>query len=205
MCNDYRVHLDIADIASDFGAELKIKINYSAEVFPGRPGLVVAGGELKAMSWGFPRAQISKKTGNPLKPRPVNNARGDDQRYNPFWRESFHERRCLIPVSQWAEAYGEAGSMCKAWYRPMGQELFAVAGIWRPTDEWADAYSMVMVPASPEMIDIHDRMPVILTRDEWRMWTEGSPAEAFPLIKTWQGPLESVRSNERWGTTSPIS
>ena len=28
--------------------------NAPAEVFPGRPGLVVAGGELRSMVWGFP-------------------------------------------------------------------------------------------------------------------------------------------------------
>jgi hypothetical protein len=32
---------------------------------------------LEAMTWSFPRHALSKRTGLPLKPKPVNNARDD--------------------------------------------------------------------------------------------------------------------------------
>lgn len=197
------MHADPAQIAIDTGSQLKIRLNFSAEVFPGYTGLVVAEGELRAMTWGFPRAQRSKKTGQPLKPRPVCNARGDDNRDSPFWRDSFQRRRCLIPATHWAEPQGPKGAMTKTWYRPAGQDLFYVAGIWRPTAEWGDAYSMVMVDASAEMIEVHDRMPVILRPDELRQWTDGSAVDAFALIRTWQGPLDMDASSERWGSSPP--
>ena len=66
--------------------------NAGHEVYPGYSGLVVvkgqAGGgkptELRSMTWGFPLVLVAKqnrrsrdngKNGQPLKPKPVNNAR----------------------------------------------------------------------------------------------------------------------------------
>lgn len=204
MCNDYRMNKSLGVLAVDTGSHLKIQLNFSAEVFPGRTGVVIAQNELRAMTWGFPRKNISKRTGLPLKPSPVNNARDDrllDKRWP--WRESFEQRRCLIPVTQWAEAQGEKGRMTKTWYRPAGQELFCCAGIWRPTDEWGDAYSMIMVDASAEMLEVHDRMPVILRREDWATFTDGSPADAFELVKTWHGPLDMDATDEKWGSEAP--
>jgi hypothetical protein len=32
------------------------------------------------------------------------------------------------------------------------------------TEEWGDTYTMVMVESSPQMREVHDRMPVIFAR-----------------------------------------
>nr|WP_233998152.1 SOS response-associated peptidase family protein [Erythrobacter sp. QSSC1-22B] len=95
------------------------------------------------MIWGFPLTLKSKKTGQPLKPKPVKNARAD--KLDSFmWRYSFAERRCLIPMTRFAEAEGESGSKTRTWFSLPDQDVFVVAGIWRDTDEWGSAYSMVM-------------------------------------------------------------
>jgi hypothetical protein len=51
------------------------------EVYPGYPGMVIREVEgrrvLQAKACGFPRKRISKKTNQPLKPSPTNNARDD--------------------------------------------------------------------------------------------------------------------------------
>jgi putative SOS response-associated peptidase YedK len=114
--------------------------NFGEEVYPGYPGVVVTEGRARTMTWGFPLAMKSKKTGLPLKPKPVNNAR-EDKLATPFWRDSFAKRRCLIPVTAWAEAEGEKGRMTRTWHALPDHDLFAVAGVWRPTAEWGDAYT----------------------------------------------------------------
>lgn len=150
---------------------------------------------LQSMSWGFPvRLKSMKPTS---KPKAVNNAR-DDKLGTPFWRQSFESRRCIIPVTQWAEAEGETGRMTRTWYSLPDVDVMAIAGIWRPTDEWGDCYSMVMVDASAEMSDVHDRMPVILAPDDWARWMVAAPGEAFGLVRTWSGPLVVERSAEAW-------
>jgi putative SOS response-associated peptidase YedK len=197
VCNLYRMTKGADEVARLFGAIAPIGANVAAEIYPGYPGLVVAGGELRAMTWGFPLALKSKKTGEPLKPKPVNNAR-EDKLGTAFWRDSFAKRRCVIPASQWCEAEGERGRMTRTWYSIHGQDLFAVAGVWRPTAEWGDAYSMVMVDGCPQMADVHDRMPVLLTKDEWDLWTRGAPEEAIALARTCHTELAVDRSPELW-------
>ena len=60
--------------------------------------------------------------------------------------------------------------MTRTWYSLPGDDPFAVAGLWRATEEWGDAYTMVMVESSPQMREVHDRMPVILPPEAWPAW-----------------------------------
>lgn len=198
MCNLYRMTAKEAEAAKLFGAAFTPGANYGAEVWPGYPGLVAVEGELRAMSWGFPRHAFSKKTGKPLKASPVNNARDDKLRVYAIWRDSFRERRCLIPMTQWCEPEGADRRNTRTWYSLPDTEVFAVAGIWRPTDEWGDAYAMVMVDGCEQMSDVHDRMPTILRGEDWTRWTQGTPEEAFALLRTWDLPLTVDRTDEPW-------
>ncbi len=63
------------------------------------------------MTWGFPLA-MKGKSGQPLKPKPVNNAR-TGKLDGGFWRPSFQARRCLIPVTEFAKAEGERGAITR--------------------------------------------------------------------------------------------
>ncbi|KHL24987.1 hypothetical protein PK98_14185 [Croceibacterium mercuriale] len=197
MCNLYRMNTAHAEAARLFHAGTAQLANAAAEVYPGYPGLVVAAGELRSMAWGFPLAQTSKKTGQPLKPRPVNNARTD--KLDSFmWRYSFQERRCLIPVTEFAEAEGEKGAMTRTWFALPDQPTFAVAGIWRNTDDWGPAYSMVMTEACIHVEGVHDRMPVILAPADWDRWTGGTPAEALGLCVPYAGEMTIRSTADRW-------
>jgi len=197
MCNLYRMRKSSEEVAAWSGVMGAGNANFAAEVYPGYPGLVIADGAVRAMTWGFPLSLKSKKTGKALKPKPVNNAR-EDKLATPFWRDSFTRRRCLIPVTAWAEAEGQPGRMTRTWYSLPGDDLFAVAGIWRRTEEWGDAYSMVMVDGCEQMADVHDRMPTILRREDWPGWIHGPPEVAFGLIRVWNGPLFVERTDELW-------
>ena len=197
MCNLYRMRRSISEVGLWASAMTQGAPNYAEEVYPGYPGLVITGGEVRAMTWGFPLAMKSKRTGKPLKPKPINNAR-EDKLATPFWRDSFARRRCLIPVTAWAEAEGETGRMTRTWYSLPGEDLFAVAGIWRATEEWGEAYSMVMVDGCAQMADVHDRMPTILQREDWDQWLNGEPGEAFELVRTCTLPLSIERTSEPW-------
>lgn len=196
MCNLYRLRANQAEVAHIFAAEAVPGVNHADEVYPGYPGLVVAHGRVGAMNWGFP-VVLKGKQGQPLKPKPVTNAR-DDKLHTPFWRDSFARRRCLIPVSQWAEPEGEAGRMTRTWYGMPGGEVFAIGGIWRQTAEWGQTYAMVMVESSALMTDVHDRMPVVLRQDQWGAWLEGEPEAAFAMCRTWPGSLSIERTGDRW-------
>jgi putative SOS response-associated peptidase YedK len=205
MCNLYRMTKNKAEVAAWFGAVDSLGgANFVDEVFPGYPGLVVAEGELRSMVWGFPFAQTSKKTGEPLKPRPVNNAR-TDKLDGFFWRQSFEQRRCLILLTAWAEAEGPAGSKTRSWMSLPGGELFAAAGVWRQSNEWGAVYSMVMTDAEGPAAAVHSRMPVVLASEDHGVWTTGAPEQARALCSAWRGDLMIERSGEPWSGRGQVA
>lgn len=204
MCNLYRMTKKASEVAAWFGAvEGAGDANFAAEVYPGYTGLVVADGAVRAMTWGFPLALKGAK-GQPLKPKPVNNARAD-KLGTVFWRHAFENRRCLIPLTAWAEAQGDKGRMTRTWLNLPDAPLFATAGVWRPSDEWGACYSMVMThSAGSDAAAVHERMPVLLAPEDQARWLGGTPDEALGLCRTWEGPLTIDRTPKPWarGTAS---
>lgn len=196
VCNLYRMRAKDAEIAQLFRAKGSTGANFAEEVYPGYSGLVVAEGAVRVMTWGFPLS-LTGKQGQKLKPKPINNAR-EDKLYTAFWRDSFAKRRCLIPVSEWAEAEGVKGQMTRTWYGIADEPVFAVAGLWRPTVEWGEAYSMVMVDGCEQMADVHDRMPVVLAAGDWNVWLAGTADEAFALCQTCNRRLAVERTDTFW-------
>jgi putative SOS response-associated peptidase YedK len=71
-------------------------------IFPGHTAPVVrlaedGQRELENMSWGFVLPQKGRA------PRRVTNTRDDKARSSRFWHPCFEQRRCLVPVSSFAE------------------------------------------------------------------------------------------------------
>ena len=204
MCNLYRMTKNADEVAKWFDAINELGgANFAEEVFPGYPGSVVAEGRLQQMTWGFPLV-MKGKNGQPLKPKPVNNAR-TDKLDSFFWRYSFEERRCLIPVTAWAEAEGPKGGKTRSWLSRPDAELFAVAGVWRDSEEWGRCYSMVMTDAAGLAAEVHTRMPVLLARGDHAAWTDGSPEDARALCKPWDGELTLDRTGQPWSGRGQVS
>lgn len=183
------------------------------EVFPKGMAPVVrldAGGgrELIEMRWGFLTPQVSKRTGKPIKPRAWNNARDDKLRSSGLWRQSFEQRRCLVPVTSFNETKGRQPAT-DYWFAlegddPSGRPLFAFAGLWR--QEQADlreegesglTHTVITTEANDLIRPIHakGRMPVILNAANYETWLTGSSEEAGALIRTYPpGRMRIVRS-----------
>lgn len=178
MCNLYTTKTSAAEVAAYFRAKMPVSSNVSAgEVYPGGPGLVVReqGGEriLKGMTWGFPLAQKSKKTGQPIKPKPVNNI-ADLTSF--MWRfiGDKPEHRCIIPMTGFCEAEGEKGAKTRTWFSVSSQPIFAWAGMWKDSPEWGPVYSGLMTDCNEAVRPVHERMPVLLHEEDYDVWLRGS-------------------------------
>ncbi|MEP2737269.1 MAG: SOS response-associated peptidase family protein [Erythrobacter sp.] len=204
MCNLYRMTKGKDEVASWFDAVDRMSgANFGSEVYPGYLGAVVAEGAVRSMNWGFPLVMKGKR-GQPLKPKPVNNAR-TDKLDSFFWRESFAERRCLIPMTGWAEAQGAKGAMTRTWMSLPDVPLFAAAGVWRISDEWGACFSMVMTDSSgSQSAEIHARMPVILAPGDYEAWVAGDPNNAINLCQAFTGQLNVDRTDEGWTRTVKV-
>ena len=198
MCNLYRMTKPVSEVAAWFDAVAAAEgANFAEEVYPGYPGLVVADGAVRPMTWGFPLVLKGAK-GQLLKPKPVNNAR-TDKLGTFFWRHSFEERRCLIPLTAWAEAEGAKGRMTRTWLSLPDAPFLAAAGVWRQSEEWGACYAMVMTDSEgSDAAAVHTRMPVLLAPGDQAMWTGGTPDEALALCQAWRGPLAINRTPDPW-------
>lgn len=208
MCNLYTVRKSAAEVAAHFGVDDPVWSNAGEEVYPGYPGLVVREVEgkrvMQSMVWGFP---LRLKTMSPTaKPKPVNNIA--DLRKN-MWvglaRKA--EGRCLIPLTGFAEAEGAKGAKTRTWFSIKDEPIFAWAGLWRDSAEWGPVYSGVMTDCNEAIRPVHDRMPVLLCRDEYDRWLRGS----FDEILAFQGRcfpdhlISMDRTTEPWSKRKGVS
>lgn len=203
MCNLYRMTKNANEVANWFAAvEATAGANFAAEVYPGYTGLVIAEGAVRAMTWGFP-FPITRSNGETIRIRPVNNARSD-KLDTYFWRAAFGRRRCLIPLTAWAEAQGERGQMTRTWLSLPEAPLVAAAGVWRPSEAWGDCYAMVMTDSAGSAAEaVHDRMPVLLAPEDQVRWLAAPPDEALSLCAPWSGPIAIDATFEPWSKRAP--
>lgn len=200
MCNRAE-RGDTQKVLNLFGAKKGARFNEGPrQVHPAQPGTVIRlqDGErvLEQMTWGFPLAQKSKKTGKTLKPKPVNNARFD--KLSVFWKRwAIHPpNRCLIPTARFAEAIGESGRMTEAWITVKDQPIFAWAGLWTNSDEWGGVYTGVMTEACIELTDIHDRSPVIIDPEHWDRWLRAPLEELYQFDQPYPGERLTVECTD---------
>jgi putative SOS response-associated peptidase YedK len=180
MCNLKKLAAPTKEVADLFGALDKSGNAGPGEVYPGQIGLVVTQQSevrtLEPMTWGFPlvtaemRTRAATKSSTP-RPKPVNNARMDNMG-SPFWRRWFENpaQRCLIPITEFAEAAGEKGRKTRTWFSLKGQPVFAWAGLWRDSPEWGKVYTGCMTNANEAIQPFHERMPVLLEPNQWQQW-----------------------------------
>lgn len=202
MCNRYAPG-ETHRIEDYFSAKRLREYNAGpAIVHPRDPGWVVReiDGErvIEQMTWGFP-VYLRGKSGQPLKPRPVNNARFD--KLGAFWKRwaANPANRCLIPAAAYAEAVGPSGSMTTTWLSVKDKPVFAWAGLWRPSDEWGECYTGVMTDHAPELAAIHDRSPVILDPQDWEIWLRAPFEELARFDRPYAAArMRVTRTNILW-------
>src|SRR5262245_35669793 len=165
-------------------------------IFPGYVAPVVRlrdDGErdLVLMNWGFVLLQDGRT------PKRVTNVRDDTILVSKFWRGSFEERRCLVPATSFCEPNGDVKPATWHWFAINGREprpIFAFPGIWRryqgPVKKDGpkidiEVYAFLSTAPNKLVASInHERMPVLLTREEeFKIWLSGSPEDALALAR----------------------
>ena len=198
MCNLYSLNKKRDAIARHFRVSHNRTVAFepTRAIFPRHVAPVVriaADGEreLVNLSWGFVLLQQGKA------PRPVTNVRDDKLRSSSFWRGSFEQRRCLVPASAFCEPNGYVKPATWHWFAINGAEdrpLFAFPGIWKryrgPVKKDGpnidiETYAFVTTTPNPLVATInHERMPVLLTREEeFETWLRDPANEAFALAR----------------------
>jgi len=125
---------------------------------------------VELMRWGIPRFI------GPGKVKDVFNTRSDKAFHN--WKKMTMTQRILVPATGFYEWKKLAGGKQPYFIHTKDEDMFAFAGIW---NAWKDedgkiinTYSIITTEPNKEMTEIHNRMPVILHRDEEDAWLDPS-------------------------------
>ena len=140
---------------------------------------------LDRLWWGLVPYWV-KEAGGGRKPI---NAKAETIASLPTFRDAYKRRRCLVPVDNFFEWRAIKGAKVKQPYAIglKSGEPFALAGIWenwrRPgTDEWVRTFAVITCPANDLMVELHDRMPVILPREAYDRWLAGIEPDPRDLL-----------------------
>jgi putative SOS response-associated peptidase YedK len=102
------------------------------------------------------------------------NAKAEGIEGKPAFREAFQRRRCLVPVDNFYEWKKTATGKQPYAIALADQGLMALAGLWANwrsgAGEWVRSFAIITTTPNELCAELHDRMPVILARDNWRVW-----------------------------------
>ena len=113
-----------------------------------------------------------------------------------MFRSAFRRNRCIVPASGYYEWQAATGGKQPYYITPAHDPVLSIAGLW---DEWKDPDSgeairsctMIVTSANEALRTIHDRMPVLLAREDIGAWLSGAagtellnPAPAG-MLRSW--------------------
>lgn len=104
------------------------------------------------------------------------NARSETAAEKPSYRNAFKKKRCLVVADSFYEWRKEEKGKTPMLIKMKSDEPFAFAGLWEswksPEGETVHSCSILTTEPNKVMESIHDRMPVILTKEAEKIWLD---------------------------------
>ena len=123
--------------------------------------------------------------------RPQINARAETLTEKPFFREALAQRRCLVLADSFYEWNREGKHRTPYRILLNTEEPFAFAGIWDripgPQGESLPHFAIITTASNTLISTIHDRMPVILRKEDEPHWLDptASATAVLPLLQSY--------------------
>ena len=165
MCGRYTFNQFDDDLREFFGVPVPGMHRFN--IAPSQPVPVITRDAVKVCQWGFvpgwskePRVAFSNI-----------NARCETVATSNAYRGSFRHKRCLMPADGFYE-WKPGKPKTPHHFRLKGGGPFAFAGIW---DSWRDELetcALITTTANAVVEPAHDRMPVILHREDYEAWLD---------------------------------
>jgi len=116
------------------------------------------------------------------------NARMETLDEKPSFRAAYKQRRCLIPATGFYEWQKTDHGKQAYHISRQDRQLFAFAGLWEYWEHNAETtYSCTIITtaANALMQSIHDRMPIIIAKQNYRLWLDKQqpPADVHRLLE----------------------
>lgn len=197
MCGRFTLTTNLGTIAKRFGvARFLEEVGPRYNIAPTQAVIVVNDDgtrNLTPMQWGL----IPSWAKDPAIGNRMINARAETVATKPAFRAALRKRRCLIPADGFYE-WQPIGRRKQPVYIAMkSREPFSFAGLWEswtsPDGEEIKSCTIITTEANELLKPIHDRMPVILSKEAEQVWLDPTiqdPAKLLPLLKPY--PAEEM-------------
>lgn len=171
MCGRFGFWADKNTILAHYGIHTGLDLQAAYNITPSSiiPMLRLNNGQREWVTghWG-----LIPKWAKDRKLAPIN-ARAESLAEKPFFRDSFAQRRCLIPASGYYEWQGSKGRKQPYLIKVKDAGVFSFAGLWSYWDqEGMTSCAIITTPAGAGIKAIHDRMPAIIDPENYDSWLE---------------------------------
>jgi putative SOS response-associated peptidase YedK len=183
VCGRFTLTASGETLAEEFGLDGAPEVVPRYNIAPTQPVLVVrartAGPRAEWMKWG-----IAFPPGKGRKPPLLINARAETLGERPAWKDALWRRRCLVPADGFYEWKAEGGRKQPFYITRKDGRPFALAGLWQPrfTPDGDAMCTIVTTEPLPPVADLHDRMPILLSRGDRGLWLDDD-AEREAVVK----------------------
>ena len=184
MCGRYQLSSTPKDVQKHFniGSPLTFKPSYNITPSSYCP-IVRLNNEKNEMAlcfWGLIPSWAKDKKITPI------NAKAETIREKSFFRMAYRKHRCIIPANGFYEWKGTKGNKEPYYFYPNDSDFFGFAGlweIWEHPDEVIESFTIITTEANSIMAPIHERMPVILNKQDYDQWLN---TDEYGLLKPYQ-------------------
>jgi putative SOS response-associated peptidase YedK len=156
MCGRYALHAHPEVIALQFSLSAVPPFKPSYNIAPAAEVLVVKGDSASVARWGLRGKFV--------------NLRAETVR-TKFKTSG----RCLVPASGFYEWQSSAGRKQPFYFFPADGALLALGAVWEK-----DSFSLITTEPNATLQGIHDRMPVIIAKNDYAAWLAGDDALLRP-------------------------
>lgn len=210
MCGRFTIHTLMNRLLQEFGIEnvsWEVPQRYNVAPTQDIPVVRQQDGKptLSPLRWGL----IPSWAKDPKIGYTTINARSETAAEKPAFRSAMKSRRCLIVADGFYE-WKREGKNKQPWlFRRGDEQPFAFAGMWErweKGDKPLETCTILTRSANTLMAPIHDRMPVILSPNDYSAWLDPETKDAttlaylfepFPADELVAYPVNPIVNNAR--------
>lgn len=172
MCNNYSVSRNEKKMLRQYGVTSPVNYTPSDRIAPTDTGLIITADkpcDIQKMHFGLVPYWAKSETSKSM------NARAETILEKPTFKPlMLQHKRCLVLSDGYFEWRKEGKKRFPYRIEVNDREIFAFAGLWSRwlgyNNEPYDSYCIITTEPNSKLAEIHDRMPVILTADEEKLW-----------------------------------
>ena len=205
MCGRYVLKSPASELAARFGLDEIVDVAPRYNISPGTEIPTIRHSPegkrvMHLLRWGL----VPNWVKDPGVGAKLSNARGETVAEKPSFRDAFNRRRCLVPADGFYEWKAEGRQKQPYFFSLKSGEPFALGGVWEswraPNGDVLRTCCLITTGPNEIMLQVHDRMPVIVSPNDYAAWLTGEAVDALDLVRPY--PPDEMQA---WAVNKRVS